>query len=228
MDVMLKNPLLFKSSMRTDEEDWMLTYSDMITLLFSFFVLLVGISQFDAVKFERVAKSLEKSVGNKTTEEEGISLPVIYSNLHKIVNEEGLAEKAEVSYSPRGVVIRFKGNVLFPTGSAELSKDTYTLFNKLAEEIKSKPYKVDVEGHTDSRPISTSLFPSNWELSSARASSVVRYLLNCQVQPEKLRAVGFADTHPLRANYDENGNDIPANQAYNRRVEIIFLADKLF
>lgn len=224
---MKRKPLFFNIGKDSDD-DWLITYSDMITLLFSFFVLIVAISQIDAVKFERVAKSMEKSVGKKKTVEESISLPVIYSNLQKIVKEEGLAEQAEVHYSPRGVLIRFKGNVLFTTASADLSKKTITLFNKLADEIKSKPYRVDVEGHTDSRPIKTSIYPSNWELSSARAASVVRYLLRNNVQPEKLRAVGFADTKPIKPNYTDLGKDLPENQAYNRRVEIIFLADKNF
>lgn len=224
---MNRHQLYFTSNNQSEDDDWMITYADMITLLFTFFVLIVGISQIDVVKFERVAKSMEKSVGKKKIED-AISLPVIYSNLHKIINEEGLAEKAEVNYSPRGVAIRFKGNVLFSSASAVLSSKTYDLFNKLAEEIKDKPYRVDVEGHTDNRPIRTSQFPSNWELSSARASSVVRYLLKRNVQPEKIRAVGFADTKPIRPNKDENGFELRENQAYNRRVEIIFLADKLF
>ncbi len=224
---MKRKPLFFNSDKNSDD-DWLITYSDMITLLFSFFVLIVAISQIDAVKFERVAKSMEKSVGKKKTVKESISLPVIYSNLQKIVKDEGLAEKAEVHYSPRGVLIRFKGNVLFPTASAVLSSQTFNLFNKLADEIKSKPYRVDVEGHTDSRPIKTSIYPSNWELSSARASSVVRYLLKQKVEPEKLRAVGFADTKPLKPNYSNARASLLENQAYNRRVEIIFLADKNF
>jgi len=219
-----KNKTIFGKYIADSDDDWLITYSDMITLLFSFFVLIVAISQVDLVKFERVAQSMEKSVGKKAKIEDSISLPVIYSNLTKIVNEEGLAEKAEVNYSPRGVAIRFKGNVLFPTGSAELSSVTFGIFNKLAEEIKNKPYHVDVEGHTDSRIIHTQLYPSNWELSTARASSVVRYLLQQGVQPEKLRAVGFADTKPVKPNYDVSGNDLSENQSYNRRVEIIFLA----
>jgi len=218
--------IFFNKPANETEDDWLITYSDMITLLFTFFVLIVGISQVDLVKFERVAKSMEKSVGKKKIIEESISLPVIYSNLTKIVKEEGLAEKAEVNYSPRGVSIRFKGNVLFSSGSAVLSSKTFTLFNKLAEEIRSKPYQVDIEGHTDSRAIKTTVYPSNWELSSARASSVVRYLLKQDVQPEKLRAVGFADTKPVKPNHDNSGKHSPANQAYNRRVEIIFLANK--
>ncbi len=224
---MTRHHLFHRETEQSDDDDWMITYSDMITLLFTFFVLIVGISQIDLVKFERVAKSMERSVGKKKIED-AISLPVIYSNLHKIISEEGLAEKAEVNYSPHGVAIRFKGNVLFSSASAVLSSKTFDLFNKLAEEIKSKPYRVDVEGQTDNRPIYTSQFPSNWELSSARASSVVRYLLEQNVQPQKFRAVGFADTKPIRSNFDENGLELHDNQASNRRVEIIILADKLF
>lgn len=217
-----KFSIFFKQKGSVEEEEWIVTYADMITLLFAFFVLLYAISDVDPYKFERVASSIETSVGKNIEAEDRMTLEQVYTNLDNIIKEEGLTEQAEVSYAPVGVTIRFKGNVLFPTASADLSMDARPIFRKLAAEIKARPYRVDVEGHTDDRPVTTDQFPSNWELSGSRASSVVRFLLENQVQPDKLRAIGYADTRPLLPNKDESGNNIPENQAFNRRVEIIF------
>lgn len=208
-----------------DDDDWLLTYSDLFTLLFAFFVLIVAISQIDEVKFQRVAQSMEQSVGKQKMEEVKVySLQEIYANLEKIVKEEGLSDQAEVNYSPVGIVMRFKGNVLFSSASATISTSANTVLEKISQEIIKMPYKIAVEGHTDNRPISTGQFPSNWELSAARAASVVRFFIGQGVQPYKVRAVGRADTKPLLPNMDENGKEIPENQAMNRRVEIVFLA----
>jgi len=208
-----------------DDDDWLLTYSDLFTLLFAFFVLIVAISQIDEVKFQRVAQSMEQSVGKQKLQEVKVySLQEIYANLEKIVKEEGLTDQAEVNYSPVGIVMRFKGNVLFSSASAIISTSANTVLEKISQEIIKMPYKIAVEGHTDNRPISTSQFPSNWELSAGRAASVVRFFIGQGVQPYKVRAVGRADTKPLLPNMDENGNGIPENQALNRRVEIVFLA----
>lgn len=208
-----------------DDDDWLLTYSDLFTLLFAFFVLIVAISQIDEVKFQRVAQSMEQSVGKQKMQEVKVySLQEIYANLEKIVKEEGLTDQAEVNYSPVGIVMRFKGNVLFSSASSIISTSANTVLEKISQEIIKMPYKIAVEGHTDNRPISTSQFPSNWELSAGRAASVVRFFIGQGVQPYKVRAVGRADTKPLLPNMDENGNGIPENQAMNRRVEIVFLA----
>jgi len=219
-----KSPV-FNTPNLADDDDWLLTYSDLFTLLFAFFVLIVAISQIDQVKFKRVARSMEQSVGRQKLPEMRIySLQEIYANLEKIIKDEGLTDQAEVNYSPVGIVMRFKGNVLFPSASAIISTSANTVLQKIAQEIIKMPYKIAVEGHTDNRPISTAQFPSNWELSAARAASVVRFFIDDGVQPFKVRAVGRADTKPLMPNMDENGNDIPENQAMNRRVEIVFLA----
>jgi len=207
-----------------DNDDWLVTYSDMITLLFAFFVVIVAISQVDPVKMERVSQSMATSVGKELKPDQEYSLQEIYANLQQIVQDEGLTEQAEVNYTPLGVAMRFKGNLLFGSASATLAPDAEPVLAKLAGEIKSRPFHIAVEGHTDNRAIETSQFPSNWELSAARASSVVRFFLAHGVQTEKLRAVGRADTQPLVPNQDREGNDIPDNQALNRRVEIIFLA----
>jgi len=208
---------------KSDEgEDWLVTYSDMITLLFAFFVLLFAISQVDERKFSRIAQSIVESVSDKTYSVPDESIPDIYYSLQKIIKEEQLQGIAEANYGPEGVIIRFKGSILFPTASSELTATANRIFERLAVAIKDQPYRFDVEGHTDDRLIHTAQYPSNWELSSARASTVVRFLISEDVHPGKLRVLGFADTKPLKPNRDDQGNIIPENQEYNRRVDIVF------
>lgn len=223
----LKQNLFFRAGNGEEADDWLITYSDMITLLFAFFVVIVAISQVDPVKLERVSQSMATSVGKQGETTYEYSLQEIYANLTQIIQEEGLVGSAEVNYTPVGVTMRFKGNLLFGSGSATLQRQAMPVLQKLAKEIREKPYRIAVEGHTDNLPIVTSQFPSNWELSAARASRVVRFFLDQDVQPYKLRAIGRADTKPLKPNNDANGQPILENQALNRRVEILFLATAL-
>jgi len=111
----------------------------------------------------------------------------------------------------------------FASGSAVLSEQGKEILRKVAVDLRSDPYKdyeITVEGHTDDTPIHTAQFPSNWELSTARASAVVQYFLEQGIAAPRLRAAGYADTFPKASNRDANGNPIPANRAENRRVVI--------
>jgi chemotaxis protein MotB len=217
-----KKPLFLPKT--ESEDEWMLTYADMITLLFAFMVVIVSISDVDKEKLQRVAESMAESVGG-TRIESRISLEELESSLGRIIKEENMQSQAEVSRSPHGVTIRFKGNVLFASASSDLSPKASSILGKLAGEIKSRPYHIDVEGHTDDRPITTVQYPSNWELSGARAASVIRFFIEHGVPADGLRAIGRADTEPLRPNRDETNQPIPENQAYNRRVEVTFLTN---
>jgi chemotaxis protein MotB len=109
--------------------------------------------------------------------------------------------------------------VLFDPGSADLEAGGMTVLGIVAEALKMIPNDVIIEGHTDSRPISTSRFPSNWELSTARATAVLRFLAGTGIDPGRLSAMGYGDTHPVGDNATAEG------QAKNRRVEIIVLTD---
>ena len=111
----------------------------------------------------------------------------------------------------------------FASGSAALSNSGKAILKGVAANIQSdkyRGYQVTVEGHTDDSPISTLQFPSNWELSTARASAVVHFLLQQGILAPRLRAAGYADTFPLALNRDVDGIAIPENQARNRRVVI--------
>ena len=123
----------------------------------------------------------------------------------------------------RITTLEMSSAAFFDSGSATLSESGKGILKDVARKIGSdayKDYQVTVEGHTDDSPIKTPLFPSNWELSTARASAVVHYFLQSGIAPQRLRAAGYADTFPKLPNRDATGNPVPENQAQNRRVVI--------
>ena len=127
-------------------------------------------------------------------------------------------EGVEVSRVAEGIMLRVEDRWLFPTATAELTADGEALVQRLVEVIQRHSGAVAVEGHTDSRPIQTDEFPSNWVLSSARAIAIVHALERAGVESQRLRAVGLADTQPLA------DNDSAEGRAHNRRVEVIIRA----
>lgn len=131
---------------------------------------------------------------------------------------QGLGAKIEVTYNERGIVISiFPDQILFDSGSARLKPGFMAILDTLAPQLARLPNSIEVDGHTDSVPISTAAFPSNWELSAARAGAVIRYLATRGLKPAQLSAAGYADTRPVDTNATREG------RARNRRVELIVL-----
>jgi flagellar motor protein MotB len=125
--------------------------------------------------------------------------------------------------SDRITIFQFSSAAFFESGSANLSDSGQSLLASLLGRLQSPKfaaYRITVEGHTDDEPISSSQFPSNWELSAARAAAVVRFFVEHAIPAHRLRAAGYADTRPLAPNRDVAGDPIPENQAKNRRVVI--------
>lgn len=206
-----------------DVDDWLITYSDLVTLILTFFILLAAISKVDPLRFERIAQSLSGAYGtSKNTQQ--VDLKTVFRMINELIGESAYAEHVEVELRPIGVAVTFKGNTLFSSGNATIKKNIEPVLVGLAGVMKALPYSIAIEGHTDDIPISSPQFPSNWELSTARASRVVRFLIGRGVETEKLFAAGYADTKSKVPNRDDSGNPIPENRAENRRVEIIFQA----
>jgi chemotaxis protein MotB len=214
-------------------DDWLMTYADMITLLLCFFVLIASASIFhkkNAAQAHAVQKEVktQKSAPPEPVAETAVdetfgqvkpqaSLPEIVDNL-KSQTAANIDQNGD-----RITSIEISSAAFFDSGSAVLSPAGRVILREVAGNLKSEKfqdYEVTVEGHTDDSPINTSLFPSNWELSTARAAAVVRFFLDEGIPAHKLRAAGYADTFPKVANRDANGMAIPENQAQNRRVVI--------
>ena len=217
-------------------DDWLMTYADMITLLLCFFAVFLAITVPDERKFEEAReKVVEKFSGGDTLKMKGmfplpeadkdtpVSSDDLYEALPSIVDRFANDQDVEVQKGDRITTIDMNSAPFFAVGAAALSEDGVKILNELIPTLTSDEYKdytISVEGHTDDSPIKTAQFPSNWELSAARAASVVRTLIDLGVSAERLRAVGFADSTPKAPNRDEAGVVLPDNQALNRRVVI--------
>lgn len=205
-----------KKKQQQDEGGWLTTYADMMTLLMTFFVLLFAMSTLDPVKLEQFGDSTKKDKGSQKKSKK-VSLSQINKEVKKLVVEQELQSQVKVSMDARGVTLGIASDLAFSSGTATLSGPIKSFLVKLVGTMEKATYAIAVEGHTDNDPIRSSQFPSNWELSAARASAVIRYLTSQGIAADKFRAIGFGDTVPMVA------NDTKINKAKNRRVDITFL-----
>ncbi|MEW6611551.1 MAG: flagellar motor protein MotD [Pseudomonadota bacterium] len=142
----------------------------------------------------------------------------IAQEMQKALGELIKTGKVRITRSARGIVVDINANFLFASGRAALTPDALPLLNKVAEILATFPNEIQVEGFTDNQPIHTVEFPSNWELSAARASTVIRLLASQGVEPGRMVAAGYGEYHPVAP------NDSELNRAKNRRVSIVILA----
>ena len=216
-----------------EEQPWMMTYADMMTLLFAFFVLLYSMSSPDPVKMSQIQDAMKDESGLKTQNE-------IKEEFKEIVDELNLEKTTNIISDPRGVAIEMDGDICFKSASTEIQASLKQVLNAAADKIlinKDDFRMVIIEGHTDSAPIPKKLqnkFPTNWELSAARASNVVNYLIDRGVNSGRMQASGYADRWPAEATwYDVRSGKITNEtiQEYNlteqqkrknRRIKIVF------
>lgn len=209
------------------DDDWMTTFSDMVTLLLGFFILLASISKVDMAMFEQVQAGMAKGVGKRDIE---TPLENLKREVKEILVEMNVDETSSIGSDSSGVIIEFASSSFFDPGSANLRENAKPILARVAETLNANLYKnfqVEVQGHTDDTPIRTPQFPSNWELSAARATGVVRYFLEQKMTPARLRAVGLADVAPKVPNLDPFGNPLPTNREINRRIVIRVNPDRL-
>ncbi|MFZ7104602.1 MAG: OmpA family protein [Peptococcaceae bacterium] len=152
-------------------------------------------------------------------QQEKIEMENLKNDLSEVLHE--LDNRIIVETDQRGVILRFEDNVLFDKGKAELKADSKEVLLRVAELLKKIDNSIRVEGHTDDLPIHTPQFPSNWELSTSRATNVLRYLLEHDLEPKQLSAVGYGEYHPIAPDKDEE------SRKKNRRVDIVILKDSL-
>jgi len=211
---------------------WMVTFADFIMLILVFFILLFSISQVDDGKFETIAEAFRENGvfdssptvipfesdpldGEEQTDDQ---LEGLASDIQTYLLQNDLQDVVVATQTDRGVVIVLQEQVLFDSGQASVLPQAQPILQTVGGLLDGIPNFVRVEGHTDDRPIQTDYYPSNWELSTARSSSVLRFLLDSRgLEPERFAAVGYGDTRPVVE------NDGPSNWAINRRVEIVIL-----
>lgn len=195
-------------------ERWLISYADFITLMFTFFAALYALSAMDMAKIERFSGSLKQAF--KVIDE---PIP-LYEDRNKAVIEDIKKLITDVSgvsvkTDPRGVVVTFSDAVLFASGSADIKQEAFGVLEKLSKSLNTAPGRIIIEGHTDNVPISAGKYTSNWELSTARAASVLHFLITKGVDPNRFSIAGYAEYRPLASNETEDG------RAKNRRVELV-------
>lgn len=230
--------------------DWMATFADLVTLLMCFFVLLFAMSTTQQETFKELVESLRSALGVQSVPEtgtrEGLTMHAVPSEepsesqkidelggmiqkeIEEIVSEvrelvmfNKLGGMVSVTETDVGVVITMSDLLLFKPGGTELSAKGVDIMKKIASILSRFAYHVKIKGFTDSSPIRTGRVPSNWELSSLRACSVVRLLTKRGVEPGLISAEGYAQFHPVATNDTEQG------KARNRRVEIVYERDSI-
>lgn len=203
-----------------DESNWLVSYADLMTLLFGFFVIMYSISKVDEKKYTVVAKDFAKYFGGKV---ESITALDVQQKMVEGLLKSSLPEGTyQVASTPTGISIRFNSNLLFRPGSAKLQEEMYPVLTKLIEALQNHLdiEAIDFEGHTDDEPISSEYFPTNWELSSARATRILRQFESSGFKSETLTSMGYGSSRPEVPNRDEQGKALKENQAKNRRVVV--------
>ena len=215
---------------------WMVTYGDMMSLLLTFFVLLVSFSTIQEAKFYEAIQSLQGALGvlkspPTAREMKKLVVPELvrrereeilyeFRQLEQSLLDAGLDAQVDLRLTGDGIQFKIDDSFLFASGSADLRRESSPVLEKLAVFLGKFPQDVEISGHTDSVPIRTVRFPSNWELSSSRAIAVARFFQERDLDPQRIRAVGYGEYRPLAT------NETAAGRASNRRVEIFLRLDE--
>ncbi|RUR08342.1 OmpA family protein [Legionella sp. km772] len=219
----------------TDTHRWVISYADFITLLFAFFVVMYAISSVNVSKYKSLSEGM-KSAFNKKDQNQATQSTAEIKNGPEAKKTKGtfqdgldylkksLSELEDGSYKVNSqedwIEVDIKAGSLFQSGTADLTPQALLKLMQLAGKIKDLPYTIVVEGYTDSIPIETPQYPSNWELSAARAASVGRALNSFGVNSQHILVTGYGEQYPIADNSTEDG------RSANRRVNIIIVKDK--
>ena len=222
---------------------WLASFSDMMMLFLCFFVLLLSFARTDSQTFRSALGSVRQALGVRPdlpsqahlspspaehrsslgTAERRAADQHVVAELEEFLAARGLSAQVEVTPSERGIVLRTRDQILFASGEARLKNEGLPVLAAIGELARRFHGQLAVEGHTDDRPIQNALFPSNWELSGARSSSVRGSCARCSavacgsgIAPEIVHVAGYADRRPI------SGNDTEDGRARNRRVEFVF------
>ena len=222
-----------------DDATWLVTYADLMTLLLVFFVLLYTLADFDKKQYEHTLADVKKAArqhpefkgmvdfigspahpGKKIRLEDLTGLrtrdTALYNAMSLMAQKAPGAEHLALDAKNGKLTITISGETLFRSGSARLNPSAVPIIDRMVDLFLGYPeYNINIKGHTDNVPIATKEFPSNWELSAIRATTVLKHLISRGVDPRRLTATGYGDIIPLLPNTSDQ------NRAKNRRVEFV-------
>lgn len=193
--------------------EWIYTYGDMVTLLLCFFVLLFAMSKWNEEKFKAISASFRG--GPPASPFMFTGMPTPMESLEAAMKKADIAEVTDITMDDRGIAVSFSDTAMFEPGSAQITPSGVETIESFARILYAVPNRIIIEGHTDNVPISTEKFPSNWELSGARAGAVARLLESLGIKNDRMEIAGYGSTRP------KVSNDSPALRALNRRIDIL-------
>lgn len=204
----------------SENDDWVTTYMDLITLLLTLFIVLLAYSsQSDEAAFSETTQKISKTVQGNTQKDSAdeIHMHEIFGDalMKNLSSAQFAGEVFSFQRSGDDVEIQLDSEIIFGSGNAELTENALRQLKSLSIVLAEPDYFISIEGHTDNLPINTPRYPSNWELSSARASSVARFLINQGIDDSHIRVIGYADSRPVASNLIESG------RKQNRRVTLV-------
>lgn len=232
--------------------EWMTTYSDLVTLLLTFFILLFSMASLDKVRFQQIATALNSAFGasggnmintnngknvltlihkptslndsktdriiNSSPQKRATELTDFLTTVKQDIHAKRLDKYIKVIEDNQTIVLRVSSIILFNSGSAEIKPTGVSTLKKLGSHLKNLDREIFVQGHTDNQPINTALYPTNWELSTKRATNIVIFLIkHCGLDPTQLTPTGNSEFKPVARNETET------QRSQNRRIDIVIL-----
>ena len=212
----------------SDKDRYLITYADLITLLLGLFIILYAISSVDNTKYQKMALAMANVFGTDADADsiqqwvKGITtvspIKKLKGDLTALIDKNNYSSSIRLDENERGLTVHILEDIMFAPGKAELVENSKYVLKNLAVILRALPNDIRIEGHTDNIPINTAVFPSNWHLSVARATSTAYYLMQYEnLNPDKISVVGNAEYKPIAA------NDTPEHRSQNRRVDIVII-----
>ncbi len=193
--------------------EWIYTYGDMVTLLLCFFILLWAMSHTETEKFKAIAASFKG--GPPASPFQFTGMPTFMENIQSSLKKSEISEVIDVTVDDEGITVSFTDSVMFQRGAGIPTRAGEEIIENFSRILHAVPNRIIIEGHTDDIPVSSHIYPSNWELSSARASAVARLLEQFGIKKKRISISGYASTKPKVA------NDTPELRSLNRRIDIM-------
>jgi chemotaxis protein MotB len=195
---------------------WMISYADLVTLLLALFIVMFAASDKERAKMIASSFTGESSAGRGVLP--GAERAAETEAQENALREQPvLAQKTKISQTSRGLIVSLAETGFFAPGDAAVGAEAEEVVAALAASLKDSAVQVRVEGHTDSVPIATARYASNWELSTGRAANVLQMLIEKGIAPERLSASGYGGFQPVA------DNATPEGRAQNRRVDVVIL-----
>jgi chemotaxis protein MotB len=202
------------------DESWLMSYADMITLLMCFFVIYASASE---PKKDKMSALTEGMAGKFGTVELATPFQGVFRSLQAVAENRNILKDVAIEKGEKTLAMEVSTLSFYKDKTADFNDSMIPILQELVQTLNTiqfMDYRITIEGHTNDVPISNAFFPSNWELSSARAARMARFFSDNGIARERIRIVGYADTKPKVPNLDSSGNAIIANRQLNERVVI--------